>query len=434
MNGEVLRLVDSIHRDKNIDREVIISGIEQALLSALRKHFGGSADITISIDRETGEIGAYQDSTPITPVELGRIAAQSAKQVIIQKIREAEADVIYIEYNQKVGTIVTGTVQRFEGPNMVVNLGRVEAFMPRFEQIPTETYQPGDRLRALVVDARRVGSRASIVLSRTHPDFIRRLFEIEVPEISDHTIEINAVAREPGHRTKIAVSSNDSKVDCMGACVGVRGSRVRSITDELNGEKVDIIRYSEEPDVFVSSCLKPAEVEQISLDPDNKKAVVVVPQDQLSLAIGKKGQNVRLAARLTGWDIDIVASEELALGRDALLAELAAIPGVTESQAAALYDAGVDSARDILELGTEQLARKLGTELPSAEEMINYIKEQLPEGEDHLPAYNSFVEEAATKAQADEIAESQAPEPETEQQVNAEESPKGEGSTEGSPP
>ncbi len=426
MNGELLRLVDSIHRDKNIDREIIFSGIEQALLSAVRKHFGSGTEITITIDRETGDISAYENSTPIEPVELGRIAAQTAKQVIIQKIREAEADAIHAEYNEKLSTIVTGMVQRFEGQNMIVNLGRTEAYMPRFEQIPAETYQPGDRLRALVVEVKKVGSRASILLSRTHPDFIRRLFEIEVPEISDKTIEINALAREPGHRTKIAVSSHDSKIDCMGACVGVRGSRVRSVMDELNGEKIDIIRYSEEPDIFVSSCLKPAEVEQISLDHENKRAVVVVPQNQLSLAIGKKGQNVRLAAKLTGWDIDIVATEELALSRDALLAELTSVPEISEPQATVLYDSGVDSARDILELGVEQLAEKLGTDVSSAKEIISYIEGQLPEGEDHLPAYNSFLEEVAAKAEEAETTESQGAE--TEPEPGAEETQK-EGST-----
>ncbi len=421
MNGEVLRLVDSIHRDKHIDREVVFSGIEQALLSALHKHFGSEGEVTVTIDRENGEVKALENGSPIEPVALGRIAAQAAKQIIIQKIREAEAEVIYADYQDRVGTIVNGTVQRFEGPYMIVNLGRTEAVLPRFEQMPTETYQPGERLRALVVDVKKVGSKVRITLSRTHPDFIRRLFELEVPEIRDGTVEVNGLAREAGYRTKIAVSSNDPKVDCMGACVGVRGSRVRNVMDELSGEKIDIIRYSEKPDVYISYCLKPAEVEQLSLDEEQRRAVVVVPQDQLSLAIGKRGQNVRLASKLTGWDIDIVAAEELALSREASLAELATVPGLTEAQAEALLVLGIPSARQLLSFSVAELAGKLEVDEASAQAVLDYVKEHLPEGEEHLPAFEAFLEQALAQAEESDLAESEELQEETEVSAQSEE-------------
>ncbi|KPJ53183.1 MAG: hypothetical protein AMS16_05575, partial [Planctomycetes bacterium DG_58] len=309
MNGELLRLVDAIHRDKNIDRDILLEGIEQALASAARKVYG-SEEITVTIDRETGDISALDGDTPIDPVSLGRIAAQTAKQVMIQKIREAERDVIFEEYQDRKGQLVTGTVQRFEGGSLIVNLGKTEGILPRGEQIPGEVYQPGDRIRVLVLDVRKVGPRVKIILSRTHPDLIRRLFELEVPEVSEKIIEIKDLSREAGQRTKIAVSSIDSKVDCVGACVGVRGSRIKNIVDELNGEKIDIVRWNESPEVLIMAALKPAEISSIDLDPENMRARVIVPEDQLSLAIGKKGQNVRLASKLSSWELDIVSEAE----------------------------------------------------------------------------------------------------------------------------
>lgn len=311
MNGELLRLVDSLHRDKNIDKEVVFEGIEQALLTAAKKQFGADNTLMIKIDRETGNIIASEGGQAISPAELSRIAAQTAKQVIIQKIREAERDVIYDDYEKKLHTIVNGTVQRSEGPNLVVNLGRTEAILPKSEQIAGETYHPGERIRAVVGDAEKVGSRVRIILSRTSPEFVRRLFELEVPEISESVIEVKGIAREPGFRTKIAVDSKDPKVDPVGACVGVRGSRIRNIVDELNGEKIDIIRWDDSEEMFICNTLKPAEIAGIILDDASRKATVVVAEDQLSLAIGKRGQNVRLASKLTGWDIDIVTQDQL---------------------------------------------------------------------------------------------------------------------------
>ncbi|GJQ22485.1 MAG: transcription termination/antitermination protein NusA [Planctomycetia bacterium] len=306
----LLRLVDSLHRDKEIAKEVVFQGIEAALTMAARKHFKSQEVVTIQIDRTTGEILAKEGSRTIDPSELGRITAQTAKQVIIQKIREAERDVIYEDFFSRRGDIVSGTVQRFEGSAIIVNLGKTEGVLQRSEQIDGEHYNVNERVRAIVYDVKKVGTRVRILLSRTHPDFVRRLFELEVPEIAENAIEIKALAREPGHRTKISVASSDQNVDCVGACVGVRGSRIKNIVDELNGEKIDIIRWSNEPEVLLPNALKPAEVSGIILSAENQVATIVVPNDQLSLAIGKRGQNVRLASRLTSWDIDIITESE----------------------------------------------------------------------------------------------------------------------------
>jgi N utilization substance protein A len=307
----LLRLVDSLHRDKEIAKDVVFQGIEAALTTAARKHFKSPNAISIRIDRNTGEIIAMEGDHKIDPSELGRITAQTAKQVIIQKIREAERDVIYEDFFSRKGSIVSGAIQRFEGPTIVVNLGKTEGFLHKSDQILDEHYNTGERIRAIVLDVKKVGTRVKIFLSRAHPDFVCRLFELEVPEIAEGVIEIKSLAREPGYRTKIAVFSSDSNVDCVGACVGVRGSRIKNIVDELNGEKIDIIRWSDEPEILLPNALKPAEVSGIILSAENQVATIVVPNDQLSLAIGKKGQNVRLASRLTSWDIDIITESEL---------------------------------------------------------------------------------------------------------------------------
>lgn len=308
---ELLRLVETLRRDKDIDKEIVFQGIEAALMSAARKHFAHKEGITIQIDRETGELVAKEGDRRIDPAELGRISAQTAKQVMIQKIREAERNAIYDEFIKRKGTIVTGTVQRFEGPNLVVNLGKAEGLLPKVEQIADESYHTGERIRALLLDVKKVSQRVKLILSRSHPDFVRKLFELEVPEISEKVIEIKAIAREAGYRTKIAVLSQDPHVDCVGACVGVRGTRIKNIVDELVGEKIDIIRWDEAPEALIPNTLKPAEITGIMLSPETNQATVVVPNDQLSLAIGKRGQNVRLASKLTSWDIDILTEEEL---------------------------------------------------------------------------------------------------------------------------
>jgi transcription termination/antitermination protein NusA len=311
-NPELLRLIDSITREKGVDARVLFEALDAALTAAVHKRFSEEDDVRVVMDRNTGDFRAFHNGKQISVPDLGRIAAQTAKQVIIQKIREAEQGALYGEYADRRFDLVNGVVSRFERDNVVVSLGNGEAVLPRSERVvgEREHYRVGDRIRAVVIDVEKVGSRVRIVLSRRHPDMIRRLFELEVPEINAGIIEIRHLAREPGYRTKIAVWSHDPKIDCVGACVGVRGGRIRNIIEELNNEKIDIIRWNDSAEVLIMNALKPAEIQSLTLNDDTKSAEVVVADDQLSLAIGKKGQNVRLAAKLTGWDINIVAAAD----------------------------------------------------------------------------------------------------------------------------
>ena len=372
MNGDLLRIVDSIHRDKNIPKEIVFQGIESALVSAARKHFSDDADIAITIDRGTGQIEAQQGGQPIDPVELGRIAAQSAKQVMIQKIREAERDAIFDEYETRRGEIVNGSIQRFEGGALIVNLGKTEGILPRGEQIPGETNHPGGRVRCVVVDVRKSGNRVKIILSRTHVDFVRRLFELEVPEIAERIIEIKAMAREAGYRTKVAVSSIDTKVDCVGACVGVRGSRIKNIVEELGGEKIDIVRWNDSMQVLIPNALKPAEIDDVLLCADLARATVIVREDQLSLAIGRRGQNVRLASRLSGWDIDIVTAEEFQLQLARADRWFSEVPGVGPRIVEKLVEKGYYTFDDLSILEADMLTAVEGIGEKKAEEIIAY--------------------------------------------------------------
>ena len=305
MNGELLRLIDALHREKEIDKEILFEAIEGAIATAIRKRHNPEGELEARVDRLSGAIEIFEDGKPVAYPDMGRIQAQTAKQVIIQKIREAERDVIYAEYEDKVGTIVNGNVQRIEAGNVIVNLGRAEGILPRQEKIRGENYQPGDRIKALIYDVKKMGQKVKILLTRASPELVVRLFELEVPEIGEKIIEIKRIAREPGYRTKIAVSSYDMRVDCIGACVGIRGSRIKSITDELNDEKIDIIRWNDSAEVLIINALKPAQISSMTLDEENRVAYVQVPDDMLSLAIGRKGQNVRLASKLTEWDIRI---------------------------------------------------------------------------------------------------------------------------------
>ena len=316
MNQELVRIVESLAREKNIDPETIFEDLEMAMLSAIRKANTHTDDIIVQIDRSGGDITATVDGEQISMRDLGRIAAQTAKQVIIQRTREAERGSIYDEYLQRKGQIVTGRVARWEGGSLVVELDRVEALLPKSEQIPGDSHQPDERIRAMVLDVREQPGAVKIILSRTHPDFIRALFELEVPEVSEGIIEIKALSREAGYRTKVAVNSLDPKVDAVGACVGIRGSRIKNIVDELGGEKIDIVRWNDSSKILIANALKPAEVAEIALCLELGRATVVVTDDQLSLAIGKRGQNVRLAARLTSWDIDILTPDEFNTGLD----------------------------------------------------------------------------------------------------------------------
>lgn len=374
MNQELIRIVDNIARDKNIDKESIFQDLESAMVSAIRKSFGRDdpdADIVVHIDRNTGEIKAFKDEECIDIRRLGRIPAQTAKQVMIQKIKADERDSIFSEFVQRKGEIINGTAGRFEGGSLIISLSRAEGIMPKSEQIIGESHHPGERIRCLILDVREAASQVKIILSRTHPDFIRRLFELEVPEVAEGIIEIKALAREAGYRTKIAVNSNDDKVDAVGACVGVRGSRIRNIVDELGGEKIDIVRWSDSSQVLIANGLKPAEVSEIAICFELGRATVVVSEDQLSLAIGKHGQNVRLAARLTGWDIDILTPVEYNREVERLEQCLKDIEGVGEDFVGNLLALGIISVLDLEEVGLDPLVNELGV----AEELAKKIVE-----------------------------------------------------------
>ncbi|MBL8860034.1 MAG: transcription termination factor NusA [Planctomycetes bacterium] len=315
MNPEdLLRMIDVIHRDKDIPKEVIFRGLEEALAAGVRKRLGVGEDLVVTIDRKTGEVSMEDDEEEyeFELAELGRIAAQAVKQGFQQRLREAERDVLFEEYETRVGQLVNGVVQRFEGDYLVVNLGKVEAYLGKEDRVRGETFNPGDRIRAIIVEVRKDGSRVRILVSRTHPDLVRCLFQLEVPEIADGIIEIKRVVREPGYRTKMAVLSGDPKIDSIGACVGVRGSRIKAVIDELRGERIDIIKWSDSLETLIQNGLKPAtiDINNVYPDIDTRSAVVIVDEDQQSLAIGKKGQNVRLASKLCGWDIDIKTRAE----------------------------------------------------------------------------------------------------------------------------
>src|SRR6188474_722780 len=389
MNQDLIRIVDGIARDKNIERDAIYADIEQAIASGLRKQFNteDTSEFQVTLDRTTGIIRAFRqvpvaegetpnERTEIPLAVVGRIGAQTVKQVMIQLIRQDERGSIYEEYKDRVGTIVTGTIARFEGGSMIVTLGRSEGIMPRSEQIPGENHEPGERVQAMILEVRDTPSAVKIILSRSHPEMVKRLFEREVPEVGDRTIELKALAREPGHRTKIAVSSIDSKVDAVGACVGVRGSRIKNIVDELGGEKIDIVRWNESSQILISNALKPAEVAEVSLCFELGRATVVVNEDQLSLAIGKRGQNVRLAARLTGWDIDILTPPEFQNGTTRLDQTLKSIEGITQEMVDKVIALGLIDVRDIEEVGAGPLMEELGLEEEKAQQVVDLCAEE----------------------------------------------------------
>jgi N utilization substance protein A len=372
---EMMTILDSIARERNIDRSVLVRDLEQAMVSAARKYFNtlDTEEFTCTLDAVSGQFQMTRHGEPLDmpPVAFGRIAAQTFKQVMIQKFRDDERSSILEDFSKRVGEIVTGTAQRVEGGALVITIDRAEGFMPRSEQIPGEQFAPGDRVRCMILDVRDAGSQVKIVLSRANPDFIKKLFEVEVPEVAEKIIEIKTMAREPGFRTKIAVASIDSKVDAVGACVGVRGSRIKNIVDELNGEKIDIVRWNESSQILIQNALKPAEVAEISLCFELGRATVVVRDDQLSLAIGKRGQNVRLAARLTGWDIDILTPDEFRKNLEIMYATVQSVEGITEQMADKLAALGMVSVFDIEEVGLEALSTTLEIDSALAQTMID---------------------------------------------------------------
>jgi N utilization substance protein A len=354
--ADLLRIVDAIHRDKNIPKEIVFEGIEAALITAAKKRFGEDQDIVIHINRQDGSIEGTHNGAPMDPEETaGRIVAQTAKQVMIQKIREAERDALFDEYERERDQLITGIVQRYEGGAATVSLNNTEAILPRSEQIPGETHHANERVRATVFEVKKAGSRVKIILSRTRPALVRRLFEQEIPEIADGVIEIRAIAREPGYRSKVAVSSTDQRVDSVGACVGVRGNRIKNIVDELAGERIDIVRWSDDMQVLIPNALQPAEVEEVILCQMLGRAVVLVREDQLSLAIGRRGQNVRLASKLCGWDIEIMTREELDEAIERAVTGFSSLEGVDESLAEKLVGEGFLSYDDLSVIEPEDL-------------------------------------------------------------------------------
>ncbi len=403
MLPELKRLIEQMGKEKGLDKQIIIEALETAMVTAARKKLGTKADIEAHYNEEAGEIEVFQFKTVVDkPLDtdtqiareearrqfdeeaepgdslgikvetstFGRIAAQTAKQIIIQKVKDAERDNVYDEYKDKKSDLVNGFVQRFDGNNIIVNLGRTEGVIPQSEQIHKEVFKRGERIRAYVYDVKRISKGPQIILSRTHPGFLRALFEMEVPEIAEGLIEIVSVSREPGNRSKIAVRTKDKDIDPVGACVGMRGSRVQSVVQELKGEKIDVVPYSDDPVKYVCSALSPAKVDKVLLYDDIRSMEVIVPDDQLSLAIGKSGQNVRLAARLTGWKID-VKSESMAKQAEEGYKVLLNIPGVNEKIAEKLFKEGFKSVSTIASADPVMLTSIEGIDEATA---VNWIE------------------------------------------------------------
>jgi len=403
MNQELLRIVDSIARDKNIDRESIFVDIEDAMVSGARKHFGTDDEFIVEIDRASGEIVAFRAGEQIDIKDLGRIPAQMVKQVMIQKLREDERGSIYAEYQDRVGEIVAGTIARFEGGAAIVNIGRIEAVLVRGEQIPGESQHPGERVRAMIYEVEEAPHQVKIKLSRTHPDFIRRLFEQEVPEVSDSIIEIKTLAREAGYRTKVAVLSQDPKVDAVGACVGVRGSRIKNIVDELSGEKIDIVRWNESSQIFIGNALRPAEIRETALCFELNRATVVVSKEQLSLAIGKRGQNVRLAARLTGWDIDILTPTEYSDNVETLVNTLREVEGIDDTLIDKVVTMGIVSVLDLEDIGPAPLMKTLELSEELADAVVKQgMAEAIRQAEKKETAAQAALSEEISDRSSDE--------------------------------
>ena len=415
MSKELLDIIEQIEREKGIKKEVLIQAVESALLSAVKRviDIKPNEELEVKLNAETGEIQAFRNKEEITNVDFGRIAASAARQVIIQKIREAEKDVVYGEFQGKVGEIVSGTVYRFEKGNIVVDLlGKAEGLLLKMEQSSKEEFKQGQRIRAMILEVKKDNKGAQIILTRKHPNLVKKLFELEVPEIYEGIVEIKSISRQPGERTKIAVWSKDEKVDSVGACVGMRGGRVKNIVTELSGEKIDIVRYNEDIREYIKAALLPAEVGEIKLDKENKRAEVIVADDQLSLAIGKHGQNVRLASKLVGWELDVRTKAALAAqmlsavtkegvppqAEQALSVEetpvaekkthdkskkatasvsLEQLSGVGEKTLATLAEAGFKSLADIANTDVETLSKVKGIAEKKAEKLIKEAKKLL---------------------------------------------------------
>ncbi len=404
-SSELMGILEQLERDKGIAKEILIEAVEAAVASAAKKLWtvDKEEDVRVVLDPLSGKLTAYAGETEIRSSEFGRIAAQTAKQVVIQKIREAEKDVVYTEYQARIGEIISGSVYRFERGNIIIDLGKTEGFIPRKEQSNKEEFQQGDRVRAYVLDVKRENKGPQVILSRGHKNFVKRLFQLEVPEIFEGIVEIKAIARDVGERTKIAVYSKDERVDCVGACVGMRGSRVKNIVSELQGEKIDIVRYAADIKEYIQAALSPAEISQIQVDNDDKKANIIVADDQLSLAIGRHGQNVRLASQLVGWELDIFSFEQWEELQKEMLEEveaeekaqadkespqeekaseeapadspLASLSSVGEKLLVELTNAGYDSIEKIAKSSVKELTQIKGLGKVKAQKLIDEVNE-----------------------------------------------------------
>jgi N utilization substance protein A len=413
ITSELARLVDAIHREKNIPRDVVIEIVEAAVEAAARKTLGQNRDIEAQFDDDAGEVDIYEYRTVVEEIEdedleidlpaaqrhdpevmigdslgfkvdievgeLGRIAAQTAKQVIIQKIRDAERELTFNEFKDRKGELITGIVRRFEKGNIIVDLNRAEALLPRREQVQTETYRPGDRIQAYVLDITRATRQPQVVLSRTHPGLLMKLFEMEVPEIYEGIVRIEACAREPGHRAKIAVSSVDPDVDPVGACVGLKGSRVQAVVNECRGEAVDIIPWHPDPARFIVHAIAPAHVSRVYIDESNHTMELIVPDDQLAKAIGRRGQNVRLASQLTGWKVDIHSESKHESMLEESHRELARISCLDDEQVVQLMRNGFQSAQEIADADPAEIHAILGGSEEFAEAVVDQADQVVEE-------------------------------------------------------
>lgn len=362
INQELLSSLEYIEKEKGISKEVLLDALRQALLSACKKTYPGREGFEIQIDPKTCAIRLFENGKLFQDSDFGRIAAQTAKQVIIQKIREAERETIYDEYQKRLGDIVSGTVHRFEPKAIIVDLGKAEGILPAREQSTQDDYRQGDLIRALVLEVKKTPRGPEIILSRANADLVKVLFKLEVPEIHDGIVEMKAAAREAGSRTKIAVTSHDDKIDCVGSCVGIRGQRVKNIVRELGGEKIDIVRFSSDVETYIRNAMAPAELSEIQLNRKDQSALIFVQDDQLSLAIGKKGQNVRLASKLIGWQLDVRnVSQKI---------PISSLEGIGEKTEALLKEAGITSVKDILKSTAEDLMKIEGIGQKTAEKII----------------------------------------------------------------
>jgi N utilization substance protein A len=425
MASELTKVLEQVGRERGVERDTLIKTLEEAVRAAARKKLGPNYDLEINYNNEMGEIEIFEFKEVVEKVtndnleislekaieidpeavigdslgikmdmnDLGRVAAQSAKQVIMQRLREAERNVVFNDFKDRRGEIVYGIVQRFDKSSIIVNLGRAEAELPVKEQIPRESYKQGDRIRAYILEVKQFSRGPQIILSRTHPNFLSALFENEVPEIAEGIVNIIQVAREPGSRAKIAVSSKDSDVDPVGACVGMKGSRVQAVVQELKGEKIDIVTWDKDPAKFICNALAPAEITRVVVDEANRSMTVVVPDDQLSLAIGRRGQNVRLASKISGWNLDVISETEYNKDLKESYNSLLSLDGVGEATATHLYQESYRSVEDIAKATVDELSQVKGISKEKAEKLIEDAKKLLQENK----VKEDNIEERETK-------------------------------------